>query len=141
VLAGDFNDWDTTFTDADGNTGTAQTLPILKGSRFVNVGQLLPLSNRSSSGVGLVGERIELSVALVFLLIFFPDHILLTSELNSRVTRVSIDGSGYPTTSTGRIAALYSDHLPLIVTLTDTASVLSAQLLLCAALLAAFVSV
>ncbi len=72
VLAGDFNDWDTAFTDADGNTGTSQTVPILKGSRFVNAGQRLPLSNRSTSGVGLIGERNRKS----FCVLLFADCIV-----------------------------------------------------------------
>jgi endonuclease/exonuclease/phosphatase family metal-dependent hydrolase len=59
---------------------------------------------------------------------FASDHVLLTAELNARVLSVSIDGSGYPTTSSGRIAALYSDHLPVIVTLSDTAAAATTML-------------
>ena len=55
VLCGDFNDWDSTFVDAAGNVGSSKTLSTLKGSRFVNTGQRVPLANRSSSGVGLIG--------------------------------------------------------------------------------------
>ncbi len=47
--------------------------------------------------------------------------MLLTAELNARVLSVSIDASGYPATSSGRLAAFYSDHLPVIVTLSDSA--------------------
>lgn len=50
---GDLNDWDSSFTDASGNTGTSKTLSILKENPgLTNVNSRLPLANRSSSGVG-----------------------------------------------------------------------------------------
>ncbi len=55
ILVGDFNDWDASFVDAEGTTGTSKTLATLKGSRFVNTGQRVAQTSRSSSGVGLIG--------------------------------------------------------------------------------------
>jgi hypothetical protein len=56
ILSGDFNDWDATFVDAEGNTGTSKTLSTLKGTRFTNTGGRVAQSGRSSSGVGLIGK-------------------------------------------------------------------------------------
>lgn len=107
IVMGDLNDWDPSFTDAVGNQGTSQTLAILKSGAggLNNVGSTLPVANRTTSSVGLI------------------DHILLSNDLAQPSTFLgaSVDGSGYPTSSSARLAAFYSDHLPVIVKLRDGA--------------------
>ena len=119
ILAGDFNDWDDGFPDASNNVGTSLTLSLLKGSTMFNSGAQLPKANRSTSGVGLI------------------DHLLVTETLRARLLSVSVDGSGYPTTSSGRIAMYLSDHLPVVLAFNDTAAAshLGDALLLCLLLL------
>lgn len=108
IVMGDLNDWDSSFADAAGNQGSSRTLALLKsgGGGLNNVGATLPLANRSTSSVGLI------------------DHVLLSNDLAQPSTFLgaSVDGSGYPTSSSARLAAFYSDHLPVIVTLRDGAS-------------------
>lgn len=101
IVAGDLNDWDDSFPDAFGATGTSRTLFVLKGRDLVNAGQRLSVMQRASAPIGLI------------------DHVLVGLDLEDRVMNVSCDGTGYPLTSAERIANYLSDHLPVVVTLSD----------------------
>lgn len=119
IMVGDLNDWDATYTDALGNKGTSQTLPLLKSGAggLASAGVMLPVANRTSSGVGMI------------------DHVLMSNDLAQASTwlQTSVDGSPYPTTSSAKLAAYYSDHLPVVVTFRDalsSASILSYSFIL-----------
>ncbi len=124
IVSGDFNDWDSSFTDATGMRGTSLTLSTLKGNSLTNINSLLPLANRSSSGSGKKEEKKNLLPFCFYnkKKIFSKgliDHILLSSDLVGRATSVSIDKTGLPSTSSGKLAQFFSDHLPVLVTLRD----------------------
>lgn len=108
IVAGDLNDWDDAIPDARGILGHSKVLSILKGRDYWNAGTMLNVANRSSAQIGLI------------------DHVLLTSDLRQRVTSVSCDGSGYPRTSLERLSLYLSDHLPVVVTLSDGPAATSA---------------
>jgi endonuclease/exonuclease/phosphatase family metal-dependent hydrolase len=100
VLAGDFNTQDDQFEDASGTRGTSLTLSTLRGSSATNLGAWLPVASRASIGRSLI------------------DHVLVTNDLLPRVRGVWCDGSDVPQPAE-RETAFYSDHLPVVVELTD----------------------
>jgi len=104
IVLGDYNDWNTLYVDAKSNTGTSKTLPIASGTDLTDVCEQLAVADRWSSGVGLI------------------DHILVSSRVRAQFQSIMTDRSGYPTTSAELIAAGYSDHYPVVMTLRDGAS-------------------
>lgn len=111
IFLGDFNDFSAVYTDGRNNRGTSRTLSVLAGSELRDVGELLAQADRISTQIG------------------FIDHILLPVQMYTNdVVSVITDRTGYPTTSATLIAAGYSDHYPLMVTLRDSASAMAASL-------------
>lgn len=109
IMSGDLNDFSRSMQDLNNNVPISNTLGIMEGKNFFNVGNLAPKAERYTQwwdrNRDCIVDPRELSTL---------DHIIVSNSLKAGVTNVAYRNDLYKTSCDG----FNSDHYPITITMT-----------------------